>query len=110
MGSITEIIQGSTQTLELSLPASIDLTNANIYFSISQFKRTVLEKMNTDGGPISVDGNTVTVNLSQIDTLQLQEGEANAMLNIVYNDGATRIPTYKAPITVIANQITRVLT
>ena len=110
MGSITEIIQGSTQTLELSLPASIDLTNANIYFSISQFMRTVLEKRNTDGGPISVDGNTVTVNLSQIDTLQLQEGEAKAMLNIVYNDGATRIPTYEAPITVIANQITRVLT
>ena len=109
MGNTIEIIQGSTPTLELTIPASIDLTNADIYFSASQFQRTVLEKKNTDGGPISVDGNIITVNLSQMDTLQLQEGEAKAMVNIVYNNGAIRIPTYEAPFTVISNQIKRIL-
>lgn len=45
---MTIIMQGATQTLEITLPSSIDLAEANIYFSIEQFEKTVLEKTGTD--------------------------------------------------------------
>lgn len=104
---MTEIVQGATQTLELTIPSSVDLSEANIYFSIEQHEKTVLEKNRTD---VSHIGNTIYVSLWQIDTLQLAEGDAKVMLNITLNDGATRIPTYEAPVKVLHNHIKRVLT
>lgn len=104
---MTEIVQGATQTLELTIPSSIDLDNANIYFSVEQHGKTMLEKTGTD---VSHIGNTIYVSLWQIDTLQLAEGDAKVMLNITLNDGATRIPTYEAPVKVLHNHIKRVLT
>lgn len=104
---MTEIVQGATQTLELTIPSSVDLSEAHIYFSIEQHEKTVLEKNGTD---VSHIGNTIYVSLWQIDTLQLAEGDAKVMLNITLNDGATRIPTYEAPVKVLHNHIKRVLT
>lgn len=104
---MTEIVQGATQTLQLTIPPDIDLSEANIYFSIEQYEKTVLEKTGTD---VSYIGNTIYVSLWQIDTLQFEEGDAKVMLNITMNDGATRIPTYEAPVKVLHNHIKRVLT
>ena len=104
---MTIIMQGSTQTLEITIPSNIDLTNAKIYFSIEQFEKTILEKTGED---VTYTGSTVYVSLGQIDTLSLEEGDAKIMLNITMEDGATRIPTYEAPIKVLHNQIKRVLT
>lgn len=104
---MTEIVQGATQTIEITIPPSIDLSEANIYFSIEQYEKTVLEKTGTD---VSYIVNTIYVSLWQIDTLQLEEGDAKVMLNITMNNGATRIPTYEAPVKVLRNQIKRVLT
>lgn len=104
---MTEVMQASTQTLELGpLPSSIDLSEANIYFSISQFGRTILEKHDSS---VTYTGNVVYVELTQLDTLQLAEGDAKVQLNITLDDGATRLPTYEAPIKVLHNQIQRVL-
>lgn len=104
---MTIIMQGSTQTLEITIPSNIDLTNAKIYFSIEQFEKTILEKTGED---VTYTGSTVYVSLGQIDTLSLEEGDAKIMLNITMEDGATRIPTYEAPIKVLHNHIKRVLT
>ena len=104
---MTEIVQGATQTLQLTIPSDIDLSEANIYFSIEQYEKTVFEKTGTD---VSYIGNTIYVSLWQIDTLQLEEGDAKVMLNITMNNGATRIPTYEAPVKVLRNHIKRVLT
>ena len=104
---MTIIMQGSTQTLEITIPSNIDLTNAKIYFSIEQFEKTILEKTGED---VTYTGSTIYVSLDQIDTLSLEEGDAKIMLNITMGDGATRIPTYEAPIKVLHNQIKRVLT
>lgn len=110
MADITEISVGATPTLQFLLPTSIDLSGANIYFSIEQFKRTVIEKSNTDNEDVSFEGNTVSVYLSQIDTLQLEEGDAKAMLNITKQGGKVRIPTYEAPLKMLHNEIKKVLT
>lgn len=103
---MTIIMQGATQTLEITLPSSIDLAEANIYFSIEQFEKTVFEKTGTD---VSFEGSTVYVSLGQIDTLSLQEGNAKVQVNVTQDNGATRIPTYEAPVKVLRNQIPRVL-
>ena len=74
---MTEIMQGATQTLEWPLPTSIDLSAANIYFSAFQFGHLVLKKSNAS---VHYEGNTVYVDLSQMDTLQFKEGEAKVQL------------------------------
>lgn len=110
MPSMTEVSQGATPTLELTLPPSIDLSGMNIYFSIEQFNRTIIEKSNADGGEdVTFSENTVSVYLSQLDTLQLEEGDATVQINLVGGHGKTRVPTYEAPIKIIGNQIKRVL-
>ena len=104
---MTEIVQGATQTIEITIPPSIDLSGASIYFSIEQYEKTVLEKTGTD---VSYIGNTIYVPLQQIDTLQLSDGDAKIQINLTKGGGATRLPTYEAPIKVLHNQIQRVLT
>ena len=109
MGNITEVSVGATPTLLFSLPTSIDLRDANIYFSIEQFSRTILEKSSNDSNDVTFDGNTVSVYLSQIDTLQLSDGEAKAQINITKDKGTIRLPTYEAPLMILHNEIRRVL-
>lgn len=109
MVNITQVSVGATPTLEFLLPTSVDLTDATIYFSIEQFNRTLIEKSSADSEDVSYEGNTVSVYLSQIETLQLNEGDAKAMLNITKESGKVRIPTYEAPIKILHNEIKRVL-
>lgn len=109
MPDITQVSVGATPTLQFLLPASVDLTDANIYFSIEQFNRTLIEKSSVDSEDVSYDGNTVSVYLSQIDTLRLSDGEAKAQLNITKESGKIRLPTYEAPLMILHNEIRRVL-
>lgn len=102
-----EIIQGSTQVLELGMPPDMDLDEYTIYFSAEQFNKTVIEK---HGEPdVTYSGNTIYVSLSQVDTLQLDPGSAKIQINLITNNGDVRIPTYEAQIAVLKNQIRRVI-
>lgn len=106
---MVEIAQGATPTIELALPTSANLSEYNIYFSIVQFKRLVLEKSNANSEDITFSGNIVSVYLSQMETLKMEEGEAKVQINLVGDSGKIRIPTYEAPIMVLNNQIRRPL-
>lgn len=103
---MTEIMQGATQTLEWPLPTSIDLSEVNIYFSATQFGRLVLKKSDAS---VHYEGNTVYVDLSQMDTIQFKAGEAKVQLNLTSDGGQTRIPTYESDIYVLPNQLPEVL-
>lgn len=103
---MTQIMQGATQTLEWPLPASIDLSGTNIYFSATQFGHLILKKSDAS---VRYEGSTVYVDLSQLDSLQFNEGEAKVQLNITSNGGTIRIPTYESTVYVLPNELTEVL-
>lgn len=77
--------QATTPTFILTLPNTVDLSKvANIYFSLRQ-NGVQIEK---DGEDLTVDGQTVSVYLSQAETLQLISGTAQIQLNWTYANGA----------------------
>ena len=79
------MVQATTPTFILTLPDTVDLSQAaNIYFSLRQ-KNVIIEKSNDD---LTVDGQTVSVYLSQAETLQLVPGAAQIQLNWTYANGS----------------------
>ena len=79
------MVQATTPTFVLTLPDTVDLSQAaNIYFSLRQ-KNVIIEKSNDD---LTVDGQTVSVYLSQAETLQLVSGAAQIQLNWTYANGS----------------------
>lgn len=79
------MVQATTPTFILTLPDTVDLSQAaNIYFSLRQ-KNVIIEKSNDD---LTVDGQTVSVYLSQAETLQLISGAAQIQLNWTYANGS----------------------
>lgn len=79
------MVQATTPTFILTLPDTVDLSQAaNIYFSLRQ-KNVIIEKSNDD---LTVDGQTVSVYLSQAETLQLVSGAAQIQLNWTYANGS----------------------
>ena len=79
------MVQATTPTFILTLPDTVDLSEAaNIYFSLRQ-KNVIIEKSNDD---LTVDGQTVSVYLSQAETLQLVSGAAQIQLNWTYANGS----------------------
>ena len=79
------MVQATTPTFILTLPDTVDLSQAaNIYFSLRQ-KNVLIEKTGDD---LTVDGQTVSVYLSQAETLQLVSGAAQIQLNWTYANGA----------------------
>jgi hypothetical protein len=79
------MVQATTPTFILTLPDTVDLSQAaNIYFSLRQ-KNVNIEKSNDD---LTVDGQTVSVYLSQEETLQLVSGAAQIQLNWTYANGS----------------------
>lgn len=79
------MVQATTPTFILTLPDTVDLSQAaNIYFSLRQ-KNVIIEKSNDD---LTVDGQTVSVHLSQAETLQLVSGAAQIQLNWTYANGS----------------------
>ena len=79
------MVQATTPTFILTLPDTVDLSQAaNIYFSLRQ-KNVLIEKAGDD---LTVDGQTVSVYLSQAETLQLVSGAAQIQLNWTYANGS----------------------
>lgn len=78
------MVQATTPTFVLSLPETVDLSEAeNVYFTIRQ-NQTLITK---SGENITVDGQTVYVPLSQAETVRFLDGVAKIQLNWVYADG-----------------------
>lgn len=79
------MVQATTPTFILTLPDTVDLSQAaNIYFSLRQ-KNVLIEKTGDD---LTVDGQTVSVYLGQAETLQLCSGAAQIQLNWTYANGS----------------------
>jgi hypothetical protein len=78
------MVQATTPTFVLTLPDTVDLSEAeNVYFTIRQGHVF----MTKTGEDITVDGNTVYVPFTQAETLRLLCGIAAIQLNWVYADG-----------------------
>lgn len=65
------MIRGTTPTLEFALPFEVDLI-AEAYVTISQNQSVVIDKSLSE---FTCAGKTLTVKLSQEDTLKLQQSE-----------------------------------
>lgn len=79
------MVQGTTPTFILTLPNTVDLTAvSNLYFSLEQGS-TKLRKM---GNALSIDGQNISVYLTQAETLKFNTGKANLQLNWTYPDGS----------------------
>lgn len=79
------MVQATTPTFVLTLPEDVDLSQAsNIYFTLRQ--KNV--QINKTGDELVIDGQTVSVYLSQAETLQLVHGAAQIQLNWTYANGA----------------------
>jgi len=99
------MVQATTPTFILTLPDTVDLSlAANIYFSLRQVNLEI-QKKNED---LVVDGQTVSVYLSQAETLQFQYGSAQIQLNWTYADGS-RACTNIATVQVSSNLLKEVV-
>lgn len=78
------MVQATTPTFLLTLPSSVDL-------SLIQTMLFTLEQgcveIDKTGNDLSIDGQTVSVWLSQEETLQFKKGPAKLQLNWTYSDG-----------------------
>lgn len=99
------MIQATTPTFILSVPETVDLTEASsVYFSLRQ-GQVYVEKTGSD---IDVYAHEVDVYLSQAETIQFAEGPAQMQLNWTYG-GGERASTNIVTIDVTPNLIKRVL-
>ena len=99
------MVQATTPTFVLTLPNTVDLSLArNIYFTLRQ-RATVIEKTGAD---LTVDGQTVSVYLSQVETLALNAGQARLQLNWTYQ-GGERACTNIASVAVTENLLKKVV-
>lgn len=79
------MVQGTTPTFILTLPATVDLTAVtNLYFSLEQGST----KLQKTGDALSVNGQDVSVYLTQAETLKFNTGRAELQLNWTYPDGS----------------------
>ncbi len=87
------MIQYTTPTFVLTLPETVDLTLVqNLYFTLTQGK-TELQKA---GDSLVVEGQTVSVYLSQEESGKFTNGKASLQLNWVYANGARACSTIVA--------------
>lgn len=75
----------TTPTLKLSLPESVDLSEAvNVYVTLSDKKNN--EILTKSGADVSIDDNVISVDYSQEETKTFPD-EVQAQVNWIYNDG-----------------------
>ena len=104
---MVEILQATTPTFILTVPNSVDLSVVrNLCFSLKQNNSVLINKYIDS---LTVEGQTVSVFLTQIETLQLSAGQATIQLNWLYNNG-TRGGTYEVTITILDNLLKDVMT
>ena len=79
------MIQGTTPTFILTLPDTVDLTTVhNMYFSLEQGTT----KLRKTGDELLINGQEISVYLTQAETLKFSTGRANLQLNWTYPDGS----------------------
>jgi hypothetical protein len=78
--------RGSTPTNVFHLP--IDLSQATVFVSYEQHKRVIVEKTGSDLTFAGTTGNyTITVELTQQDTLKFRDGNVNIQIRYVFPTG-----------------------
>lgn len=78
------MVQATTPTFVLTLPETVDLSQAeNIYFTLKQGSVALMKT----GDDLILDGQTVSVYLTQAETLGLSVGQARLQLNWTYANG-----------------------
>ena len=104
---MSNIGQATTPTFVCTLPDSIDLTAAqSVYFTLYQNAR----KITKTGDALDVTANSVSVYLTQRDTLWLSPSQpVELQLNWTYEDGS-RGMTAIVSVTVDRNLVPEVLT
>lgn len=90
------MIQGTTPTFTLTLPETIDLSEAeHVIFTIEQLGHAVSKNENE----MTINAHEVAISLGQEDTLYFDDAfEAMIQLNWTYEDGtraATKVKTIK---------------
>ncbi len=81
LNPIPHIMIGTTPTITLNVPQSIDMSIIlNFYFSVEQ-GGTIIKK---SGESLAVNDHTITSTLTQEDTLRLSVGDAIIQLNWTY--------------------------
>ena len=79
------MVQATTPTFILTLPNTVDLSLAeSVWFSIKQNSTIV----NKTGDSLVIEGQTVSVYLTQEETVQFYNGTAKLQLNWTYPDGS----------------------
>ena len=87
------MVQYTTPTFVLTLPNTVDLTLVqNLYFTLTQGK---LELQKT-GDSLVVDGQNVSVYLTQEESGRFANGKASLQLNWTYANGARACSTIVA--------------
>lgn len=79
------MVQATTPTFVLTLPDTVDLTEPiHFYFTLRQ-GNVRIEKADSD---LVIDGQTISVYLSQAETLTLTTGIVKLQLNWTYTNGS----------------------
>lgn len=79
------MVQGITPTITMNFANTVDFSEiTNMYFTLTQ-GRHVIKKTGED---VVISGHSVSVYLSQVDTIKLEVGEAEIQLNWAYADGS----------------------
>ncbi len=87
------MIQYTTPTFILTLPETVDLSLVqNLYFSLTQGKTEIVKT----GSALVVEGQTVSVYLSQDETKLFNSGKASLQLNWTYANGSRACSTIVA--------------
>lgn len=82
--------QATTPTFILTLPEEIDMSSiSNMYFSLEQGATKLLKT----GSALSINGRTISVYLTQDDTVKFNRGHALLQLNWTYGDGSRACST-----------------
>ena len=99
------MVQATTPTFVLSLPEDIDLSQASaVFFSLRQYP-VVLKKT---GDELTIEGNVVSVPLTQAETLSLHGGDAFIQLNWTYS-GGRRAASNVAKVKILPNLLQEVI-
>lgn len=99
------MVQATTPTFILTLPDTVDLSQAaNVYFTLKQSSVSI-EKDTSD---LVIEGQTVSVYLTQAETLNLVAGTARLQLNWTYANGS-RACSNIVPVNVTENLLKEVV-
>lgn len=83
-----EITRGTTPVIEVDIPDEIDLQHATeIWFSIGQGNKLIVDRTLTDGG-LTINDKMIVVNLTQEETLLLKaSSKGKCGIRIHMDDG-----------------------